>query len=193
MRDFKDMGPDIEAKKTELVAALAGPLPSAIGKMLVDGFRKSFQLGRFNDAGTTPWKEVKRRTQGNPWYGFAYKTNYPVPRGSRGNTEKGRPRRYGTRGGLTSFSPAAATRGILRGKGSTGLALSIRLVESNARRIVVGSSKPYAQVHNEGGPIKVFGGVTVNLAKRQYMGNSDLLRKLAFKIIDNQIDKILHE
>ena len=53
----------------------------------------------------------------------------------------------------------------------------------------IGSDLPYAQVHNDGGFIKVFGKAKVKLPKRQFVGESkelmDLLEKILIQKIDN--------
>lgn len=49
-------------------------------------------------------------------------------------------------------------RGVLIGKQSAGLMRSIRVLSSNGQAVIVGTSKPYARIHNRGGTINHPGG-----------------------------------
>lgn len=189
--NFRDLPKDFKEKANKIDNEINNRLPKLIGEMLVDGFRESFDRQRFNDSGQTPWEQVKRRKSGNEWFGFSYKANYSVPTGSRGYTPKGKPKRFGVRGGLTNFSPRASTRAILIGSGSTNLRDSIYLNRALRAMIVVASDQPHASVHNEGGEIKVFGRVTKRVPKRRFMGTSTLLNLRAKKLIDQRLNTFL--
>lgn len=191
MRDLKYLGHDLEGKSKKLVQAIQTRIPPLIGEHFVDGFRRSFQDQRFNEDGSQKWKQVKRRTPGDPWYGFNYKSNGKVGAGARGNYPSGNPRRYGTRGGITNYTSTATTRAILHGWGSVGLKMSIFLAHASRGLVVVASNKPYASVHNEGGTAKIFGGKTFKMPKRKFMGNSKKLDRGAKVIIDKVITKII--
>lgn len=182
---------DFEQKALKITGAIDKTIPVLVGEMLVDGFRQSFDMQKFNDTGTAPWKQVKRRETGQPWFGFNYKPNYKVPPGSRGVRANGKPRKYGTRGGKTNYSPMATTRNILLGCGSGNLRDSINLASARRGRIVVASDQEHAQVHNEGGQARIFGRKLFRMPKRQFMGHSDTLNKRAKRIIDNVLTDIV--
>jgi phage gpG-like protein len=195
MPSLNQLPVDFNLKADQVAKVIDSKVPQLVGEMLVDGFRDSFDNSKFNDAGAEPWKEVKRRQMGNPWYGFSYVpgggANYRVPAGSRGNYPSGKPRRYGTRGGKTNFSPRAATRSILLGHGSTNLRDSIYLRAARRGYIVVASDQPHAQVHNEGGKSRIFGGKEFTMPRRQFMGTSTKLNQKAKDIIELVIKRIL--
>lgn len=185
------MGGDFRRASAQLSQAMDREIPVSVGGMLVDGFRRSFRDQRFNDTGSRKWDEVQRRIEGSPWYGFNRGTNASVPPGSRGYHRSGRPRRYGTRGGTTNFSPAATTRNILFGSGSSALRDSIFLQNARAMRVVIASDAPHAQVHNEGLPSKIFGRKVFRMPKRQFMGTSNLLNTQARGVIDRIVTRIM--
>lgn len=191
MANLKDMPADFRRKANQMGNAFNSRLPRMIGEHFVDGFKKSFDMQRFNDNSSQKWKEVKRRISGQGWYGFNYKTNGAVPPGSRGTYPSGKPRRYGTRGGITNFSAPATTRNILLGSGSASLRNSIFLYKASNKMVVVASNKPHAQVHNEGKPAKIFGKTEFKMPKRQFMGNSAKLNEEAKPLIRKVIDTIL--
>lgn len=192
-RPLSQLDDDLDRAGTQIAQAINRDIPVLVGESLVDGFQKSFDLQRFNDNGSAPWKEVKRRTEGNEWYGFNYKTNSSVPEGSRGYRANGRPRRYGTMGGTTNFSPTAATRSILLGWGSANLRGSIFLHTANRARVIVASDQPHAEVHNEGGEAYIFGRKKFTMPKRQFMGHSAKLDREAKQIIDTVITRIIEK
>jgi phage gpG-like protein len=191
MANFKDLPEDFKRKANQIGNAFNSRLPKMIGEHFVDGFKKSFDMQKFNDNGSQSWKQVKRRISGQPWFGFNYRTNGTVPSGSRGTYPSGKPRKYGTRGGITNFSTAATTRSILLGSGSVSLRNSIFLYKATNRQVIVASNKPHAQVHNEGGMAKVFGKKEFTMPKRQFMGNSSKLNEEAKPLIRKVIDSIL--
>lgn len=191
MKDMKDLRPDLDGKAAKIVAAMERRIPQQVGEMLVDGFRESFDLQQFNDAGASEWKQVERRKPGSRWYGFNYKSNSRVPTAARGYTAKGNPRRYGTRGGKTNYTGTATTRAILHGWGSSNLRDSIFLHTANRGRVIVASDQPHAKVHNEGESAKIFGRKSFKMPKRQFMGTSSRLNRRAKKIIDRIINQIL--
>lgn len=184
------------AKKTPLAQISTGvkkflekDLPRIAGKMAVDEFRENFHRQGFRNNGITPWKDVKRRDGKSPWYGFQYKgerrTSIALAKDKKtGKMVRARKQRR------LNFSQAATKRGILIGPGSD-LMNSIRVVEALPGRVVVGSDLPYAQVHNEGGQIRVFGRKKVKLPKRQFIGESrELMAELEQTVLD-RIDRIV--
>ena len=188
---MNQMGRDFSQRANQAAEAINNRIPIVVGEMLVDGFKKSFDLQRFNDDGSLPWKEVQRRKPGSPWYGFNYKSNYPVAGGSRGSYPNGKPRRYGTRGGITNYTPTASTRSILLGWGSANLRDSIYLFYARNARVIVASDQEHAQVHNEGQDARIFGGKAFKMPKRKFMGTSQKLNREAKQLIDNIFSRIL--
>lgn len=185
------MGADLQERARQLTTAIQTEIPTTIGEMFVEGFGASFRMQRFNDDGSPAWPEVKRRQTGNQWYGFQKGTNASVPEGSRGYTANGRPRRYGTKGGKTNFSPRATTRKILYGSGSNNLQTSIYLHTARGARIIIATDQPHAEVHNEGLRSKIFGRKTFTMPKRQFMGTSNKLNRHARKTIERIITRIV--
>jgi phage gpG-like protein len=142
----------------KLKKALETDIPRAIGRVGVNHFRDSFEMQRYNEAGSSPWTEVKRRQKGSGWYGFKY--------GNKGH-----------------FSSAATTRKILFGSGSSKLRDSIFVKEANARGVEWASSSDHATIHNRGGFVKVFGKNRAVMPKRQFMGiGTRLMGKIRFTI-----------
>jgi phage gpG-like protein len=178
-RELSQLDDDLKKNLEQFKQAYERKLPEAIGHNLVDGFRDSFQMQRFNDYGSKPWKEVKRRKPGSGWYGFEYK-------GERKANVIGLRSKRGA-----NFSRAATTRGILIGHGRIGLSDSIFLQTARAGRVVVSTNAEHAKIHNEGGTIKVFGKGTATMPKRQIMGHSDKINQENKTIIDKQLNKIL--
>lgn len=185
--------PDMQDRAKRLADGINNQLPRLIGDMLVDAFRKSWRQQSFNDTGAPPWKEVKRRTPGSPWYGFNMKSNSKVPSGSRGLTKGGKDKQFGTKGGKTNFTATATTRYILLGWGSSGLRDSIFVSRAANGTVAVASNKPHAKVHNEGGTIRVFGKKTVTVPKRQFMGHSSIAEKQARRMIGKYITNIMQK
>ena len=180
-KDFKEFDEDMNRRLRKLQKAHDDELPEAIGQNLVDGFRMSFRRQRFNDYGSQPWQEVKRRKKGSGWYGFEYKGE--KKRDTIGLRSKRKP----------NFSRAATTRNILIGHGRTGLLHSIFLKKAKAGLIEVATDKEYAEVHNEGGKIKVFGKYTTTVPQRQFMGHSKKIEDENFNIINERINKIFRK
>ena len=192
-KPLSQLAPDMEARARQVADAINNRMPRLIGDMLVDAFRKSWQLQRFNDVGSPPWPEVKRRIPGSPWYGFNYKSNSRMPGGSRCTTGKGNPFKPGSRGGSSNFTATATTRNILLGWGSAALRDSIFVAQAAGGKVIVATDKPYAQVHNEGGKIRVFGKATAILPKRQFMGQSVTAEAQARQMITKVINKIMNK
>jgi phage gpG-like protein len=191
MSNMSQLSPDMQQRAQQVAQAINDRLPRLIGDMLVDAFRRSWQLQRFNDTGSQPWQQVKRRTEGSPWYGFNYKSNSRVPVGSRGTTAKGKIRKFGSKGGITNYTATATTRNILHGWGSAALRDSIFVAQAGGGRVIVATDKPYAKVHNEGGKIRIFGKGTATMPKRQFMGKSQVAEGEAKRMIKKTIDKIM--
>lgn len=70
---------------------------------------------------------------------------------------------------------------------------SITVFEADEKKVRVGSDLPYAEVHNEGGYIKVFGKAVKKLPRRQFIGEShELMLALQDKLLEN-VDRITDE
>ena len=153
-----------------------------IGVEAVNHFTENFDKQSFEGK---KWKEVKRRDSSSVWSGFKYgsKTAKPDNHPSRkGSSRKYKPRKSGA---ITNYSPTATKTPILSSQKSE-LENSIKY-KTTGNRVIVYSDKPYADVHNEGGKIKVFGKATATVPKRQFIGNS---RALQQRIINKIIKKL---
>lgn len=166
-------------------------LPRLIGKTSVDEFRGNFRRRAFRNNGLHRWPDVKRRDPSSPWYGFQYKgerrTSVRIVR----DRKTGKTRRSKSQKKL-NFSRAATQRGILLGPGSN-LMRSIAVREASARRIVIGTDLPYAEVHNEGGYIRVFGKAKAKVPQRRFIGESRELMQVIEKKFLREIDRITDE
>ena len=189
IRSFKHLGKDFNKKSKKTRKSIKDEIPLSVGRLLVRGFRRSFDMQKFNDYSAPKWEDVKRRQKGSPWYGFQYGSNGKVTQGSRGFTKNGKPRKFGTRGGKTNFSKAATTRAILRGSGSINLQESIFLAKTGNHTVVVANNQPHAEIHNEGGKFKIFGGKAAEMPQRKFMGHSILLTRQIKPLIGKTLTK----
>ena len=83
-------------------------------------------------------------------------------------------------------------RGVLIGKG-TGekLSRSIKITLLTKNKIIVSTSKIYAQIHNEGLRGNAFGKYSFQMPKRQFMGRSKDLDKNTRHIIKQRINRFM--
>lgn len=166
-------------------------LPRMAGKMAVDEFRENFHRQGFRNNGLHRWADVKRRDPSSPWYGFQYKgerrTSVRIVR----DRKTGKTRRSLSQSKL-NFSSAATKRGILIGPGSN-LMRSVTVRQATAQRVAIGTDLPYAEVHNEGGYIRVFGKAKVKVPKRQFIGESRELMQAIEKKFLREVDRITDE
>ncbi|WP_299087797.1 phage virion morphogenesis protein [uncultured Bacteroides sp.] len=164
-------------------------LPRIAGKMAVDEFRENFYREGFRNNGITKWPDVKRRDKSSPWYGFQYKGEKRTSVAIREDKKTGKYVRSKKQPKL-NFSQAATQRRILNGPG-TNLANSIRVREASPGKVVIGTDLPYAEVHNEGGYIRIFGKKKVKIPRRQFIGESrELMDELEQKLLEN-VDRIV--
>lgn len=179
--------PEIEKK---VLKYIRNDLPRIAGKMAVDEFRENFRRQGFRNNGITPWPDVRRRDKSSPWYGFQYKGERRTSVRYIRDRKTGKTRRSKTQRKL-NFSNAATRRGILIGPGAN-LMNSISVREWSPSQVIVGTDLPYAEVHNEGGYIRVFGKAVRKLPKRQFIGESrelmDEIEKKYLKDIDRIVD-----
>lgn len=185
--------PDIQ-KEIDRLTHLANQwvkhdLPRLVGKTAVDHFKENFDKEGFVDGGLQKWPDVKRRDSSSPWYGFDYigekRTSYAFKRDRKtGKTYKASKQKK------LNFSKAATARKILNSS-TNDLCRSITYNVSGGN-VIITSDKPYAEVHNTGGTIKVFGKHPVKLPKRQFIGESHELTQKIDDIIDKGLDKIFN-
>lgn len=178
---------EIDALTKEAERWARNDLPRQVGREAVTHFKANFNREGFVDDGLQKWQEVKRRDPGSPWYGFEYKgerrTSYAFSRDRKtGKTRKAKQQKR------LNFSRAATQRKILNGR-IHELQDSLRYVK-NDKGVMITSDKPYAAVHNEGGPIKVFGKKTVRLPARPFVGYSQELDEKIEQIINKGLDNL---
>ena len=167
----------IEKITEEVEVFLKNDLPRIVAKDAVDEFRENFDREGFRNNGIQRWPEVKRRMPNSPWYGFQYKVERRSPKDRK---KKGQKRKLNYSAKYTKYPILRVTSNLYR---------SVRSFEESPQRVEIGSDLPYAQVHNDGGFIKVFGKAKVKLPKRQFVGESrelmDHLEKILIQKIDN--------
>lgn len=165
-----------------------GSVQRIVGTEAVRHYKKSFHNEAFsnNAEGDEPWPDVKRRDPESKWYGFNYKgeqrTSVRIARNRDGSTRRAKRQRK------LNYSAAATKRKILSGS-SKELYNSIRFTYS--RNVVIRSDKPYAQVQNDGGEIKVFGKSPAKLQRRRFVGQSRVLISKINKEVTQRINKIM--
>ena len=147
-----------------------------VGVEAVKFFKDSFDKEGFTDATLEKWEEVERRKADSDWFGFDASGTAAKP--DVKHSEKTR---------ITHYSPAATQRKILSGA-SKELQSSIDY-KTTRTGVFVFAQKVYAQIHNEGGPNKVFGKTGKGMPKRQFMGKSATLNKKIREIILNEVKK----
>lgn len=179
-RNLNNLSADFRRKLDKLAREVSHGILIVIGKEAVDQFRDSFHREGFLNGGLRKWKEVKRRDPQSPWYGFEYKAEKRLP-GSRKKPGQKAPR--------LNFSQTATVRKILSSK-RMELYNSIRY-HLQPGQVIIASDKPYAQVQNEGGTIKVFGRHPVKLEARPFMGPSAELDRKVERQIRDRIAEIL--
>jgi phage gpG-like protein len=160
----------------EAIAYLTRSVPTIMGVEAVNHFKDSFQDQGFTDRTVEKWQEVERRQEGR-WKGFQYGSTVPRP----GTKQR-------KAGAITNYSPAAETRPILSGN-TLELMNSINW-QKTATGIRVYASAGYAKIHNQGGPMSVFGKRSSTMPKRQFMGQSEVLRNRIRTIIYNDLNRI---
>ncbi len=153
----------IKAKMDEIQTFVREDVPDIIGVEAVNFFKESFDKQAFAGGGE-PWPEVERRNPESPWYGFSA--------GSKKN-----------------FSQASTTAKILHGEtGELRNAISFR---TEPGKTIITNDKPYAAVHNFGGPAKIFGKKPFVMKQRRFMGYSDALQLRIDEKIYREMTNIL--
>lgn len=172
---------DLEQKLKRVERYLTKDVYRIIGVEAVKWFKQSFVNEGFTDKSLKKWKDVKRRDSKSGWYGFKY-----------GATAKRPGQQKRSKDSMTNFSKAATKRKVLSGE-TKELKNSIQYkVNAGSRKVIVFSDKVYAEIHNDGGKVKVFGKATAKMPQRQFMGKSEMLREKLEKIIQEDIYKIMN-
>ncbi|MGE0636003.1 MAG: hypothetical protein AB7G44_03440 [Bacteroidia bacterium] len=141
---------------------LARVIPQGIGRIAVNHFKDSFNMQRFNDAGSPAWKQVKRREPDSEWYGFKL-----------GNKARRPGRKARKPDGKGNFSKAATTQDILQ---PTGKMRDSTFVKSASfREVIIANSAKQAALMNRGGRFRIFNKTAATMPKRQFMGKSTRL------------------
>ena len=132
---------------------------------------------------------MKRRDPKSGWYGFEYKGEKRTSLRLTRDRKTGKTKRA-ARQKLLNFSSAATIRTPLSSR-RMELYNSLRYY-CRPNEAIITTDKPYAQVQNEGGPIKVFGKHPARVPARPFMGKSRELDEKVEKEINQRIDKILN-
>lgn len=181
---------DIQRKLDEVKRYLQEDLLHVIGQKAVTDMQKNFETQSYFGK---KWKEVKRREKDSTWYGFDRHgkqeppANHPKFR-KRKNPDKPYKRRKESP--ITGYSKVATETPILSSQDSN-LERSLKYKIIGPTTIRVYSDVPYADVHNEGKEISVFGRKRTKVPKRQFLGLPPNQKKKIEKIILADIAKIL--
>jgi phage gpG-like protein len=149
-----------------------------IGQEAINHFQDSFQKQGFTDGTLQKWEDVKRRDANSSWHGFKYGST---------NIRPGAKRRK--EGSVTNYSDAATKRPILSGE--TQELLNAFEYQKQGNKVTVFNTKAYAQIHNEGGTVKVFNKYSKTMPKRQFMGKSAVLKRNLEAMLTKEIIKLL--
>lgn len=163
-------------------------LPRRVGREAVEHFKENFDREGFVDGDLKKWPDVKRRDPGSKWYGFDYRGEKRTSVAFSRDRKTGKTRRAKRQKKL-NFSRAATRRKILNGP-AHALQDSLRYVPTDGG-VRITSDKPYADLHNKGGTVKVFGRGTAHIPARPFVGDSKELNAKIDKIVDEGLDKIL--
>ncbi|MHC1780046.1 MAG: phage virion morphogenesis protein [Bacteroidales bacterium] len=158
--DIKEFEQSLAEKMKKVQEWVGGEdIKDILGIEAVNHYKESFDNEGFKDSDTVKkWPEVKRRDPESKWYGHS------------GQTGK--------------FSQARTLAKILTGEtGELKNAISYVKIENGVR---VANPKPYAKVHQEGLPAKIYGKKVFQMPARPFIGPSKLL-------VQNISDKILKE
>lgn len=164
--NIKDFSLQFADKMDEIREFVEGDdIKDILGTEAVNHFKESFQNEGFTDETLNPWKDVKRRDPASAWYGHS------------GQTGK--------------FSNARTSAKVLSGE-TRELQNSITFdhIAYGAR---IKSDKPYAAVHQFGGPAKIYGKKEFQMTPRPFMGRSAVLVSNINAKIKREFMRILKE
>ena len=164
-------------KITQAINYLENEAPVVMGTEAVNHYKDSFDKQGFTDRSLEKWEEVERRKPSSPWRGFQYGSTVGRP---------GKKRRKPN--SQTNYSPAAEKRPILSGQ-TQELMHNIEW-QKKGNGVVVTANTPYSKIHNEGGPMQIFGKTSSTMKKRQFMGQSQVLRDKIRAIIYEDLKRI---
>jgi phage gpG-like protein len=164
---------------------LQNRVKTIMGVEAVNFYKEGFLKGGSTTTGFSPWKKAKRLNPQSKWYGFQYGSTVAPP--SNHPRRKGVVGKYKKRkaSSITNYSPAATKRRTLSGE-TKELMNSIEFVKTpNGVRIF--SDKPYADIINKGGQIKVFGKKLTTMPARPFIYHSSKLNALIRQKINKDI------
>ena len=150
-------------KQRALQDYIDNDLKDEMGIIAVEHYKDSFRNQGFTDSHLEKWQEVKRRVPGNPWYGHSGQT------------------------GRVSLERTTAP--ILHGE-TRELSQATRYIKT-ARGVRILNEKPYARVHNEGLPAKVYGKTPFTMPRRQFFGPSRMMVSKIKSAIKDSFKRIL--
>lgn len=188
-RELNNLPGDLRRCLEAISQAIGRDLPIVIGKTATDHFRENFRAGGFVNGGLHKWADVKRRNSKSGWYGFEYKGEKRTALRLTRDRKTGKTKRA-ARQKLLNFSSTATIRAPLSSK-RMELYNSLRYY-CRQNEAIIATDKPYAQVQNEGGPIKVFGKRPARITARPFMGQSRELDEKVGEEINKRIDRILN-
>jgi len=110
------------------------------------------------------WKDVQRRNPESPWYGHSGQTGRK--------------------------SSSRATAKILDGE--TGELKNATTWDQRGKSVFIINDKPYAKVHNEGLPAKIYGKKEFTMTKRQFIGVTERLSERINEKIERDITRIIN-
>jgi len=128
--------------------------------------------------GVSPLPTNPNRTSN--WFGFKL--------GAKQRRPGVRPRKKDGRG---NYSPAATTRAILFGSGSSRLRDGIFVAKATRQAVIVANRNKHASLHNTGGRFKVFGKRTAIMPKRQFMGTGTRLQGRLQEFLRIELKRVL--
>ncbi len=144
-------------------------LPKQLANDAVLHFRKSFQVGGFEDRILEKWELPQRMQKNEKGTRYLYS----------GHAHWDKKKKY------KGFTRADRTRAVLVKTGN--LRTSVRVLRTSPGEAIIGSSLPYAQVHNDGGKMKN----GKKMPQRQFVGDSKVLTAGMKKKISGEILKAL--
>lgn len=188
-RDINNLSGDIRRQLERLSVEVSRGMLVMIGKTAVDHYRENFRAGGFVNGGLHKWPDVKRRDSKSGWYGFEYKGEKRTSLRLTRDRKTGKTKRAARQKPL-NFSTTAIIRAPLSSK-RMELYNSLRYY-CRPGEAIIATDKPYAQVQNEGGPIKVFGKHPARIPARPFIGQSRELDNKVGEEINKRINQILN-
>lgn len=188
-RDINNLPGDLRRCLGMLAQAVGRDFPVVIGKTGIDHYRENFRAGGFVNGGLHKWPDVKRRDAKSGWYGFEYKGEKRTSLRLTRDRKTGKTKRAARQKPL-NFSTTATIRAPLSSK-RMDLCNSLRYY-CRPGEAIIATDKPYAQVQNEGGLIKVFGKHPARIPARPFIGQSRELDEKVGEEINKRINQILN-